>query len=92
MIACVAISANSAKTLICRKVNTSSSGKTMLGVRLTASAAAAPRIPTAVSLARRIVPARTGSGSRIAASRVSIASESHCAAATSAVAIIARPR
>ena len=49
-------------------------------------------IVTADTLARRIVPAGTGSGSRIAASRGSIASTSHCDAATRAVTIIASAR
>ena len=57
----------------------------MLGKALTATATATPRIATAVSFARRIVPVATGSGSRIAASRASIASASHCEAATSSV-------
>ncbi len=87
-----AISPNSCATAICGKLKDNIHGKIQLGNPLTATATATPMIVMAVTFARRIVPAGTGSGSRIAASRGSMASTSHCEAATSAVTTIASAR
>ena len=67
-----------------RCLTSTSSGKMTVGARFSRAAVAHPKIATAASLARRTTTGRTGSGSRMAESRASTTSASHCATARSA--------